>query len=138
MRRPRPLPLLGAVALALPVLEVLVIIRVGHWLGAAPTFLLLVAGVLLGAWLIRREGERSLRHLADGLRRGSPSTRGLADSAWMVLAGVLFIVPGFITDVVASCLLIPWTRRRLSRRRGVGPRPPRTDGEPTVVRGDVL
>jgi len=135
MRRPRILPLIGAACLALPVLEILVIIRVGHWIGAGPTFLLLVAGVILGAWIVRREGQRSLREMAAGIRRGTPSTAGLADSGWVVLAGILFVVPGFITDVAAALLLVPRTRRLLVRSRRV--QTP-DHGEPTVVPGDVL
>jgi UPF0716 protein FxsA len=136
MRRPRPIPLLGAALLALPVLEILVIIRVGHWIGAVPTFLLLIAGVVLGSWLIRHEGRRSLRQFAEGLRRGVPTTDALANSGWIVVSGILFIVPGFITDAVGALLLLPWTRR-LARRRSV-PSKPTADGEPTVVHGDVL
>lgn len=147
MRRPRLLPLLGALSLALPVLEILVIIQVGHWIGAAATFLLLIAGMVLGVWLIRREGQRSVRVMLTGWRQGAPAVEGLARSGWVVLAGVLLAFPGFISDVVAGLVMLPPTRRLLRRLVGVRPRyatwaPPTADvgdqAEPTVVRGDVL
>ncbi|MGN6721988.1 MAG: FxsA family protein [Marmoricola sp.] len=148
MRRPRLLPLIGAAALAIPVLEILVIIRVGHWIGAAPTFLLLVAGVVVGSWLIRREGQRSMAAMTVAMRRGMPSADGLANSGWVVVSGILLIIPGFITDVVAALVIIPFTRRLLGKLLGrFGPRkapwvPPGASSgdqtEPTVVRGDVL
>lgn len=147
MRRPRLLPLLGALAFALPVLEILVIIQVAHAIGGGPTFLLVIAGVLGGAWLIRREGQRSMRTMLSRWRQGPPSTAGLARSGWVVLAGALLAFPGFITDVLAALVVIPWTRALLGRMiRRVGPRNttwvrPAASGdqtEPTVVRGDVL
>lgn len=148
MRRPRLRPLIGAVALALPVLEILLIIRVGHWIGAGPTFLMLLAGVVLGSLIIQREGKRSLKQMTDSLRRGAPSADGLANSGWVVTGGILLIVPGFITDVFGALLIIPLTRRLLGKLVGrFGPRkapwvPPTTHSgdqtEPTVVRGDVL
>ena len=143
MRRPRPLPLLGAAALALPVLEILLIIQVGHWIGAGLTFLLLVAGVVLGSLIIRREGRRSLQQLKTALLSGTPSADDLASSGWVVTGGILLIVPGFITDVAGAILIMPFTRRivgRLGRRKAPWV-PPASSGdptEPTVVRGDVL
>lgn len=147
MRRPRLLPLLGALSLALPVLEILVIIQVARGIGVGLTFLLLVAGVIGGTWLIRREGQRSLRVMMTGWRQGAPPAEGLARSGWVVLAGVLLAIPGFITDVLAALVMIPVTRAILGRLvRRVGPRnttwvQPTAGGdqtEPTVVRGDVI
>ena len=124
------------------------IIQVAHAIGGATTFLLLVAGVIGGVWLIRREGERSVRAMMTGWRQGAPAVDGLARSGWVVLAGVLLAFPGFITDVLAGLVSIPPTRRLLGRLVGRGrPRyatwaPPTADvgdqTEPTVVRGDVL
>ncbi len=148
MRRPRLLPLIGAAALALPVLEILVIIRVAHWIGVGPTFLLIVAGVIGGSWIIRREGQRSMAAMKAAMQRGAPSTDGLASTGWVVVGGILLIVPGFITDVVAALAIIPFSRRllgkamaRLAPRKATWVPPTASSGdqsEPTVVRGDVL
>lgn len=148
MRRPRLLPLIGAAALALPVLEIIVIIRVGHWIGAAATILLLLAGMVLGYWLIQREGKQSLAKMQSAIRQGQPSTDGLVKSGWRVVGGILLIVPGFITDVIAALVMVPFTRRVLGKLLGrfrprnatwVPPTAPSGDQtEPTVVRGDVL
>jgi UPF0716 protein FxsA len=130
------------------VLEILLIIQVAHWIGAGLTFLLLVAGVVLGSLIIRREGRRSFQQLREGLLRGAPSTDGLASSGWVFTGGILLIIPGFITDVVAALLIVPFTRHALGKLLGrFGPRKPQwvppaaysgDEAEPTVVRGDVL
>lgn len=149
MRRPRVLPLIGAVFLALPVLEVVLIIWVGHQIGAGWTLLLVLAGVPLGVWIIKRAGRRSLRAMAEGIRQGRPTTDDLAHTGWFVIGGILLMVPGFITDVVAVAVMIPFTRGLLGRalapvhllkRTWVPPASTGhgSDAEPTVVQGDVL
>ncbi|MBA2772433.1 MAG: FxsA family protein, partial [Nocardioidaceae bacterium] len=51
--------LLLALFVALPILEIYIIIQVGQQIGAVPTLLLLVVESLLGGWLVKREGRRA-------------------------------------------------------------------------------
>lgn len=149
MRRPPPLWLIGTAFLVLPVLEIWAIIQVGSLIGAGWTLLLLVAGVVLGLWLIRRAGVSSVQTLAAGAVRGQVPAADLAQSAWTAVAGALLIVPGFITDLIAAMVVIPLVRRlagRIFGRRAPRPQawmPPDapsqgSNDEPTVVRGDVV
>lgn len=96
--------------LLLPVVELAVAIAVGRWAGALPVLgaLLLIAGA--GALLVRRQGAAAWRSLNRSLRAGEPPSRELADASVLVLAGVLLIAPGFVTDVLALLLLFPPTR----------------------------
>jgi UPF0716 protein FxsA len=96
--------------LALPVLELAVAIEVGRWAGALPTLGALLLIALVGAAIVRRQGASAWRSLNRSLRAGEPPSRDLADAAVLVFAGVLLIVPGFVTDVLALLLLLPVTR----------------------------
>lgn len=96
--------------LLLPVLEIVVIVAVGHWIGAWPTFLLLVATSLLGAWLIRREGGRAWRELQQAVRSGRMPAREIADGVVVIAGGSLLVIPGFVTDVLGLVLVLPFTR----------------------------
>ena len=149
MRRSPLLRILRFALLALPVLEIVGIIWVGHQIGAGWTLLLLLVGIVAGILLIQRAGQRSLRVIASTVRQGQLPTENLAQSGWMVAGGVLFVIPGFITDVLGAFVIVPTTRRLLGRvLRHVVPGnalwvPPSAptqgdDAEPTVVRGDVL
>lgn len=114
------LPLLLVLAfLAMPVLEIYVIIQVGSAIGAWPTVALLVAESLLGGWIVRREGRRAWRTLQDTLRRGVMPDRELADAALVLAGGVLLLTPGFVTDLFGFAFVLPFTRplvrRALSR-----------------------
>lgn len=104
-----------AVFIGLPILEIWVILQVGHQIGALPTVLLLVLESALGAWVVRREGARAWRALTGALTTGSLPGRELADAALVLVGGVLLLTPGFVTDVFGFFCVLPFTRP-LARR----------------------
>ncbi|MEV7009119.1 FxsA family protein [Streptosporangium sp. NPDC051022] len=109
--------LLFLIFLAVPVLEIWVLFQVGQVIGGWPTVLLLLAGALVGAWIVRREGRRIWRSLQTALDSGRMPDRELADGAMILAGGTLLLVPGFVTDVLALLCLLPFTRP-LVRRAG--------------------
>ena len=154
--------------LAVPLVEIYVIIQVGQVIGAWPTVLLLVLESLIGSWLIKREGRRAWDALRREAGTGRLPGRELADGALVLIGGTLLLTPGFVTDVagfffvlpptrpLARRLLLAWLSRRTARaalrvtrapRYGPSARPPgsgrgrgRTDERPgpQVVRGEVV
>ncbi|WP_374969135.1 FxsA family protein [Terrabacter sp. BE26] len=109
-RRIRLTRLAVAALLLLPVIEIVVIVAVGQWIGGWATFLLLVATSLLGVWLIRREGGRAWRELQQAVRSGRMPAREIADGIVVLAGGSLLVIPGFVTDVVGLLLVLPFTR----------------------------
>ncbi|NKZ09298.1 FxsA family protein [Actinomadura latina] len=101
--------------LLLPVLEIFVILQVGAAVGAWPTVGLLVAGAVLGAWLIRREGRRAYGALHDTVRTGVLQDRELGDAALIMVGGMLLLFPGFVTDVLGLLFVLPFTRPLVRR-----------------------
>lgn len=98
-----------------PLAELYGIIQVSHATGVLAALGLLVLGALFGAWLIKHEGLRVLRRFLEQIAaKGTPSTE-VADAVVIVVAGSLFIAPGFISDVAALILLIPPVRRAAGR-----------------------
>jgi len=78
--------------------------------GALPVLGALLLAAVVGAMLVRRQGAAAWRSLNRSLQAGDPPSRELADATVLVLAGVLLIAPGFVTDVLALLLLFPPTR----------------------------
>ncbi len=139
--------------IALPLIEIALFVVVGGWIGLWATLALVVGGAILGMWLIRRTGERAAMNLRSAMRdlgqtqlgqTGLDRTGGaVAGDALLMLAGILFIVPGFFSDIAATALLLPPVRRAITRgitgrvvvRRGGGDfglrphRPDTIDGE---------
>ena len=103
-------PLVPLVLLVLPVLEILVMIQVARLIGGWGVALLLVAQVLLGSLIVKHEGRRAWRRLNEALASGRTPERGPADAALILLGGVLLALPGFLTDLPALVLLLPFTR----------------------------
>ncbi len=111
-------PVLVVAFIAVPLIELFVIIQVGQVLGIVPTIALLLAESLLGAWLVKREGARAWTALRRAIGTARMPDTELADAALILVGGTLLLTPGFLTDVVGFALVLPFTRplgRRLLR-----------------------
>lgn len=110
-RRPvRPVAVAALVVIGLPILEIALLIMLGRAIGVGWTVALLLGEALLGAYLLKREGGRAWTAVLDALRSGVPPTGELADGALVVMGGVLFILPGLLSDILGLLCLIPGTR----------------------------
>jgi len=112
--------LLALLFLAVPFVEIYVIIQVGHVIGLVDTLAVLVLVSLVGAWLVKREGLSVLRRAQAQLDAGRVPGRELVDGVLVLLAGALLLTPGFVTDAVGILLLLPPVRaamRAVARRR---------------------
>ncbi|MBI4725477.1 MAG: FxsA family protein [Rhodomicrobium sp.] len=105
-----------------PVIEVASIVQVGRWVGPFATFLLLAASVTFGIFLIRSQSVTVGRRVMEAMRAGTPPEQPLLDSGTFILAGVLFMIPGFFSDILALFLLVPVARRLIWRGISFGMR----------------
>jgi UPF0716 protein FxsA len=99
-----------------PLIELLLLTRIGAAIGFANTVLLVVGTGLLGSWLARLEGGRVWRQWQDALARGQMPAEGVLGGVLMLIGGVLLITPGVLTDVTGLLLLLPPTRRFIGER----------------------
>ena len=104
------------IAAAVVVLEIIVIVEVAQRLGVVETLGLLILVSLVGWLILKAQGVATLRRLAGDVATQRVPTDTLADGALAAAAGVLLIVPGFLTDVAAVLLLLPPVRRGVRRR----------------------
>lgn len=102
--------------IAVPLIEIALFIIVGGWLTLWPTLALVVATALAGTALIRHQGLRTLEELRGAFDRLDDPLQPLAHGAMIVLAGLLLLTPGFLTDAAGLLLLVPAVRRALLRR----------------------
>ena len=112
MKRTRRFPgwLLALIFFGVPLLEILVLIRVGQVIGPWWTILLLIADSLIGAWLIKHEGARAFRALSEALSSGRMPARELADGILVLAGGLMMLSPGFVLDIFGMVLILPVTR----------------------------
>jgi len=117
------LPALIVLFIAVPIIELAVIIQVGQLIGLWPTLALLVADSVLGSVLMRSQGRAAWRDLNTALASGRPPAREVLDGVLVIFGGALLLTPGFATDILGVLLLIPPTRaivRRVLVRRFAG------------------
>jgi UPF0716 protein FxsA len=96
--------------------EITVLVLVGQAIGLLPTILLLILASVVGVWLLRREGARTLMSLHQALRAGRVPHREMVDGVLIAAAGGLILLPGFVSDLLALTLLFPPTRSVITRR----------------------
>ena len=98
--------------LFLPLAEIVVFVLVAVAIGFLNAVLLTLATSILGAIVLRIAGRAHLRHFRSSLAEGVEITGDAAGRGlFLVLAGVLLLIPGFITDVAGLLILLPATRR---------------------------
>ncbi len=127
------------------VVEILALVALGSVIGIGWTLLVLLAGAVVGAWLARREGIRAAQALAEALASRRVAHAELTDGLLVAAAGLLFIVPGLVTDLAGLLLVLPPTRAIVRRRlvraaeeRAPGLRTARIRSTGDVIDGDVV
>jgi UPF0716 protein FxsA len=116
--------LLIGILLGFPLLEAVVLVRLANTLGwwvLAWCVLAACAGVAL----IKEARFAMLARLAAGFAHGEFNILALTDSARTVIAGLLLIFPGVVSDLIAiTLLLLPRSEAaHTSSRRPQAPRP---------------
>lgn len=111
--------LLGRLALlfvVVPVVELMLLIRLGQVVGLMPTLGLVMLTGFTGAWLARAEGVRVFFQFQRELASGRLPGQAMLDGISVLVGGAFLLTPGVLTDVVGFSLLFPPTRRWVQRR----------------------
>ena len=96
--------------LALPLLEIAGFVIVGREVGALATVGLVVASGIAGVLLLRHQGFGVMARVRAEMAGGGDPSRQLAHGAMIVVAAILLIIPGFITDIIGLLLFLPPVR----------------------------
>lgn len=96
-------------------LEIYVLVKVGSFLGAWPTVLLVVISALVGSALVRSQGLQLIQQLQQRMAAGEMPGQQLIEGIMLIITGVLLVTPGFVTDFCGLLLLIPRIRARLAK-----------------------
>jgi UPF0716 protein FxsA len=93
------------IVLSFPILDVLATLRFARWTGI-PMLAWLIVSAIAGALLLRKERMTFRAKTLAALRGDQPLLRGLLDSSRRILAALLLILPGVVSDVIALLLLL--------------------------------
>lgn len=99
--------------IVIPALEIVVLVLSGKMIGVWPTFSLIVATGIIGAFLAKRQGLYTLERAKHELMNGRIPSDALLDGVCILVGGTLLLTPGFITDIAGFILLFPFAREKM-------------------------
>lgn len=91
----------------MPFIELYFLLTVGKWIGVLPTILLLVFIGFLGAYIAKVQGFNALKKLQYQLSIGEMPGETIVNGLCILVSGILFLFPGFVSDIIAILLLLP-------------------------------
>ena len=97
----------------IPIIEIYLLIEIGSIFGVLTAITLVILTGFLGAFMARMQGLQTLFRIQESLREGRMPSGELLDALLIVIAGVVLLTPGFLTDSAGFLLLIPTTRNSI-------------------------
>ena len=105
-----------AAFILIPLIELTLLIKLGGVIGVINTMGIVILTAVIGAYLARTEGTRTLLQLRTNLDKGIMPTDELIDALIIFAAGAVLLTPGFLTDICGLLLLFTPTRRLFRHR----------------------
>ncbi len=99
-----------------PLIELALLIKIGEVVGLPATIALVIVTGVLGAWLAKNQGVRTLTRLQQELQSVRMPADTMLDGLLIFIAGAVLLTPGLLTDLFGFFLLTPVCRQWL---RGV-------------------
>lgn len=110
----------------LPIAEIMLLINVSDTIGGWNTFFIVIISAFIGAFFVKREGLNTLHQVQAKSAKGEIPGKEISEGLLLLVAGVLLVTPGFITDIVGLLFTLPYTRapiaaalvRQFAKRQG--------------------
>ncbi|MCT8817537.1 FxsA family protein [Glaesserella parasuis] len=94
-------------------IEISLLVSVGSAIGVLPLILLMITISAVGLWLVKLRGIITIVQIRQEIAQGKIPAQAVMSSIFFAIAGVLLIIPGFLSDILALLLLLPITRQLL-------------------------
>ena len=97
--------------IAIPALEIFLLIKIGGQVGALNTIALIFITAIIGVYFAKLQGIQTLKSGIINLYQNKIPVYEIISGASIAIAAILLIFPGFFTDFIGFMLLIPFTRK---------------------------
>jgi len=117
--------------------EIALFILIGKLIGVLATLGLILVTAIVGFALLRYQRVALMRQMQQAMQGGSAAF-GMFSGSFLMIAGILLILPGFLTDFLGILCLIPklrmWVLNLVMRVKGQSPtyKPSATKGGKTI------
>ena len=99
--------LIFAVIIAVPLIEIYFVVKIGSVVGVIPAIALLFVSSVFGSRVVKHQGLRVWRKFNEQVSSGHVPSRELIEGVCLLVAGALLVAPGFFTDALGFLLLLP-------------------------------
>lgn len=99
--------------IAVPLVEMVVLIKVGQQIGALSTIALVILTAMIGISLLKRQGLAMLNRANWKINQGQIPAKEMAEGIVLAIGGALLLTPGFVTDAIGFACLLPLSRHFL-------------------------
>lgn len=101
--------------IVMPILEMLILLKVGSLIGAWYTVGLVLLTAIIGVNLLKRQGLQTLMRAQRKAQYGALPVSEIGEGLLLAVAGALLLTPGFVTDAIGFALLSPVIRAELAK-----------------------
>jgi UPF0716 protein FxsA len=98
-----------------PIIELTLIIKVGSYIGAFNTVLVVILTAAIGAYMVKMEGIGVMYRIQKNMEEGIFPGDELISGMMILIAGALLLTPGFFTDVIGFVMLVPVSREFIKK-----------------------
>ncbi len=102
--------------IAIPVIEIYLLIKIGSQIGAITTIFLIFTTAIVGVYYAKYEGLNTLKSGFLQMNKNEPPTYEVISGAAIAFAALLLIIPGFFTDVIGFLLIFPISRKLIFKK----------------------
>lgn len=109
------MPFLFLLFIIVPIIEITILINVGEAIGAWYTVALVLLSAFIGVNMLRYQGISTLARAQQRMQSGEMPGQEMIEGLVLAVGGALLVTPGFVTDAIGFCCLIPFTRQAFVR-----------------------
>ena len=103
------------ILIGVPAIEIFVMIKIGQNIGALTTVSLIFLTAIVGIYFAKIAGLSALKSGINQLIKNEIPIYEMISGAALAFAALLLIIPGFLTDLFGFLLIIPVTRKLLTK-----------------------
>lgn len=98
-----------------PLIELIILIKIGEIVGIIPTITLVILTGILGAALAKSQGILIIGKIRNELNTGQIPAENMLNGLLVLIGGIVLLTPGLLTDILGFILLIPVTRNMIKK-----------------------
>lgn len=99
----------------MPIVEIFLLLEVSDHIGGWTMIGIIVLTAIIGSHLVKQQGLQTFQSAQTKLQQGQLPETELLEGFLILIAGILLVTPGFVTDFFGLLCLIPLTRKAIAK-----------------------